>query len=159
MIYAIEAVGLDRVKFGRAIKPVTRLKKLSTGSPVPLKLLAVAEWPDDHEIMIHDAFRDFRICGEWFDVCPIVAEFLSTFMCSKRSDDDKYWSCMEILSGLVPGRKPGPLTSAEKMRRYRARLGDEYRKRDRDRKRRKKTDRKLTHPLPSVTIPLPQQMR
>ncbi len=36
MIYAIEAVGLERVKFGKAINPAVRLKELSTGSPVPL---------------------------------------------------------------------------------------------------------------------------
>ena len=144
MIYAIEAVGLDRVKFGRAADPDERLRALSTGSPVPLKILAVAEWPDDHETIIHDAFRDFRVCGEWFDVRPIVAEFIAIFVCLERSYDDKYWACMEILAELVPGRKPGPLTDAEKMRRYRRRSGDEYRKRERDRMRRKRQSEALT---------------
>lgn len=140
MIYAIEAVGLDRVKFGRARNPASRIKELSTGSPVPLRMAGAEQWPDDHEALIHDIFSDFRTCDEWFDIKEIVGDFIHAFSCPNVSFDDRYLSCMKILWGgaLPKVRKGGALTNAERVKRYREKRGDAYREENKLRMREKR---------------------
>ena len=154
MIYAIEAVGLDRVKFGRAKNPRSRLGAFATGSPVPLRLIAVAEWPDDHERIIHDAFSTSRAGGEWFHMTYPVEEFIQTLICPNSTFSEKYWACMDILaeasppssSGRTAGLEPanggsnpsgGAMTQAEKQKAYRERHKDRVREADRLRKRKR----------------------
>ena len=140
MIYAIEAVGSGRVKFGRAIDPPNRLGELSTGSPYPLRLLGSAEWPDDHEALIHETFRDFRVCGEWFEIDRDVKRFLEIFSCPITSADDKYVACMKLLFGAAPQKLPRSraLTNAERVKRYRQKRGDAYREENKLRMRAKR---------------------
>lgn len=97
MIYAIEAVGLDRVKFGRAKNPASRIRELSTGSPVPLRLVAAVGWHDEKERFIHAAFAEFRLAGEWFSMTGRVSELVRTMMSRDMSEEDKYVAC----SGLI----------------------------------------------------------
>lgn len=106
MIYAIEAIGLDRVKFGRAKNPKNRLDAFATGSPVPLRLLAVAEWPDDHEWIIHDAFSTSRAGGEWFHMTYPVGEFVQTLICPNSTFSEKYRACMDILAEAKSANPP-----------------------------------------------------
>lgn len=100
MIYAIEAVGLNAVKFGKAKNPAYRLKELQTGSPFPLKLLAAVDWHDEKEKMLHRALAPARRCGEWFDASPDVEEFVNTMMCPNSTELQKYDTCMGMLDEI-----------------------------------------------------------
>ncbi len=68
--YFIEAVGLDKIKIGRARDVAKRLATLQTGSAVPLKLLATTDTIPEREL--HRRFRSQRISGEWFRKCDEI---------------------------------------------------------------------------------------
>ena len=53
-------------KVGHARNPRKRLALLQTGSPEPLKLLAVIDAPRHVEREIHELFAADRLHGEWF---------------------------------------------------------------------------------------------
>ena len=108
MIYAIEAVTCDGsheggehklgfIKFGRANNPAARLKELATGSPHRLFLVASEYWPDEIEGIIHRAFADYRVNGEWFSPSGRVEEFLITMCCPEGGGDAKFTACMSVL--------------------------------------------------------------
>ena len=109
MIYAIEATGSRGkcphgaphpgcIKFGKAKNARARVKVLATASPFPLRLRAAMDWPDETERLIHDAFADLRMHGEWFYPDEYLASFVSTMMCHHgASDGEKYDVCMRIL--------------------------------------------------------------
>ena len=108
MIYAIEAVGSGMVKFGRAKNPKNRLKELSTGSPHPLRLLAMANWNDDVERLIHAAFRHLRVNGEWFKEDDHVKMFIAYMMENPHgvpnyAKESRYGICMQILVEMLTG--------------------------------------------------------
>ena len=126
MIYVIEAIGLDRVKFGRASNPESRTRELSTGLAYPLRLLAAVDWPDKVESMIHRAFADHRVNGEWFTISVEIEEFIEALI-MPSAFIDRHGICMSILSDVRPReRKSGPLTPAERQKRHRDKLGDAY---------------------------------
>lgn len=102
MIYAIEAIGLDRVKFGRAKNPDARFRVLSTGSPVPLDLIIVAPWPDHYEGVIHRAFADERITGEWFMITKRVERFCHAMGMPGVSDRERLEMSMAVLESVAP---------------------------------------------------------
>lgn len=54
------------VKIGSARSPTNRLRGLSTGSPVPLELMAVMPGFPADEAEIHRRFKANRERGEWF---------------------------------------------------------------------------------------------
>jgi hypothetical protein len=62
--YALEAVGLDRVKIGRTRNVVARALELQVGCPAPLRLIGFS--PNDIERSLHARLRSYRIQGEWF---------------------------------------------------------------------------------------------
>ena len=108
MIYAIEAVTCDGnheagehklgfIKFGRAKNPDARLKELATGSPYRLSLVAKEYWPDEIEGIIHRAFANRRVNGEWFKPSGRVEEFLMTMCCPESGGDIKFTACMSVL--------------------------------------------------------------
>jgi excisionase family DNA binding protein len=69
-LYAIAAVGVQRVKIGIATDPGVRMTSLRTASPVPLHLHS-ATWHRDPltvERDVHTRLRHARLHGEWFDM-------------------------------------------------------------------------------------------
>lgn len=65
--YFIRAERSGLIKIGCASDPVARLRGLATGSPEPLRLLAI--WRDggrEAERQMHELFASFRSHGEWF---------------------------------------------------------------------------------------------
>ena len=56
------------------------------------------DWPDDMERVIHDAFADLRLNGEWFRPDTYMSSFVSTMMCHHgASDSEKHHICLGIL--------------------------------------------------------------
>lgn len=115
MIYAMEAHGSQGrctkdsyttglVKFGKANDPKARVKVLATGCPHELKLLAYCDWPDEIERLIHAAFKDQRLHGEWFVPDDWMKSFVSTMMCPNgASDEQKLGACMQLLAERLTG--------------------------------------------------------
>lgn len=66
MIYAIQAVGTQFIKFGRANSVSRRLSQIETGCPLELNVLAVADWHDGIEKSIHQYLDQHWERGEWF---------------------------------------------------------------------------------------------
>jgi hypothetical protein len=82
MIYAIECVGADYIKFGwsctyafcngssREKSAVRRRNQLQTGCPFVLRVILVAVWPDSEDLQreaeIHNYLAPDRARGEWF---------------------------------------------------------------------------------------------
>lgn len=63
-VYFVQAVCGGPVKIGKTTKPMSeRLSALQTGSPVPLKVLAVRK---ASERRLHQKFFEYRLSGEWF---------------------------------------------------------------------------------------------
>lgn len=79
MIYAIEAVGTEYVKFGIAQNLKRRLVFLQVGCPLELRNIASANWPDSEEDAIHFFLADKRLRGEWFsksDETRLVVQYM-----------------------------------------------------------------------------------
>ena len=72
MIYAIEAVGSEFIKFGVSgfQSPGHRLGQLQTGCPYELVVRATASWPDREEFRIHRYLQELHVRGEWFRFGP-----------------------------------------------------------------------------------------
>ena len=72
MIYAIGSGDPHRkfqyfVKLGKAQDPQKRLNDLQVGCPRSLELLATIDLDDKDELFVHEAFKNLRVRGEWFD--------------------------------------------------------------------------------------------
>ena len=80
MIYAIEALGLSFIKFGRTQNIEHRLTSLQIGCPVQLAVLATADWPNESEYVIHQLLADRRGLGEWFGVCDPVTRIVNQML-------------------------------------------------------------------------------
>ncbi len=76
--YAIEAIGQDRVKIGKATDVVKRLETLQIGCPT--ELLITHTHVGDIEADIHKVIRSKWIGGEWFSLDPEVRAVISTRM-------------------------------------------------------------------------------
>lgn len=66
MIYAIQAVGTEYIKFGIATNLAHRLCILQVGCPFDLIIVASCAWFDSDEARIHMHLSDRRVRGEWF---------------------------------------------------------------------------------------------
>lgn len=75
-VYFIEAVGLDLIKIGFALRLSERIAELQTASPVPLRLLGSVLGGRDLERFYHDCFADQRVKGEWFRRCPELDRYI-----------------------------------------------------------------------------------
>jgi len=74
-IYVIGA-GRGPVKIGWTTNLKSRLVKLQTGSPVKLRLLALAPGNRVDEARLHQLFAADRLTGEWFNRSSAVAKFM-----------------------------------------------------------------------------------
>lgn len=76
-VYFIEAVGLCRVKIGKAIDPENRIAQLQTGSPVPLRLIGKTAGGHPLERKLHEEFHGARIDGgEWFHLTKELRSYI-----------------------------------------------------------------------------------
>lgn len=67
MTYLIEAPGLG-LKVGLALNPEKRIRDLSTGSPVELRLLGTIPGGRAIESLIHEAMADRKLRAEWYSL-------------------------------------------------------------------------------------------
>jgi len=81
--YFILARTLGRVKIGKALDPEKRLTELQTGAPEELELLlCLPNKPPFEESQLHQRFKNYRVCGEWFE----YRHDLKLFVCNKIQD-------------------------------------------------------------------------
>lgn len=76
----MRSAGVDIVKIGYTTKPWSRLSDVATRMPWPVELACFAYGTLDHEAMLHLAFADLRLRGEWFTWAgevPVVAKKLA----------------------------------------------------------------------------------
>jgi len=85
-VYILEAISTNRVKIGTSCKPKNRIEAIKTDCPFPLRLLLLLELPWEYELVLHHIFNEYRLHGEWFELCDPILEFINE--CLKRSDDD-----------------------------------------------------------------------
>lgn len=76
-VYFVEAVGTGRVKIGFSDNWRARVNDLQVGCPFPLRRLLVIPGTITLESEMHLRFRDHRIQGEWFTLCPEIEAFLA----------------------------------------------------------------------------------
>jgi hypothetical protein len=63
---------IGAIKIGAAHDPAARLKTLQCGSPIPIRLLAIADGCHEVEREYHRQFAAHRLHGEWFERCPEI---------------------------------------------------------------------------------------
>ncbi len=84
MLYAIEAIGLDRVKLGFTSSDVllaARLESIACGCPVDVRLIGVfRDGSREDEKELHDLLSDHRVRGEWFQLSSVWAEVGDCFV-------------------------------------------------------------------------------
>lgn len=74
----VDGVPVAPCKIGITSNVVHRLSSIQTGNPTRLHVISTIPLPDRDivraiEAEIHDHFYEFRLEGEWFDVCPVDA--------------------------------------------------------------------------------------
>lgn len=77
-VYFIEAVGLDRIKIGKADDVDRRLSQLKTGTPCELRLLKKLPGSVELERSFHSRFSSLRLNGEWFHAAQPLRNFIAS---------------------------------------------------------------------------------
>ena len=72
-LYVLQSAIGGPVKIGVSGCPDARATQLHTGSPFPLRVIRVYHEKGGFESAVHDAFRDWKLHGEWFDPSVIEA--------------------------------------------------------------------------------------
>ncbi len=75
-VYIVQCTGTDRVKIGFSAQPYLRLKKLSTSSPYPLRLVKSVAGDYKTEREFHRHFAEYRRHGEWFEFTDEMLYFM-----------------------------------------------------------------------------------
>lgn len=76
-LYFIWAPEAERIKIGRTRDVANRLRDLSTGSPVPLRLLGAVPCPSKtEEFRVHMLWMDHWSHGEWFRRSPELWDWI-----------------------------------------------------------------------------------
>jgi hypothetical protein len=76
-VYFIESTGNGRIKIGFTTGDVeTRRRALQTGSPEPLRVLAMIQGDEKLERRLHVRFAADRIVGEWFTPSDALVSFV-----------------------------------------------------------------------------------
>lgn len=90
VIYVIGESPTGKVKIGVSDEPWKRLKGIQTGNPGTLGILATFPGDRGTEKHIHNAFRDYRLSGEWFDLNGrnVVDEVSLLLGCDARAVTD-----------------------------------------------------------------------
>lgn len=75
-VYFIEAVGLSRLKIGYSDDPEKRLRQLTTGSPVSLRIHARMPGNQTMEKEIQSRFSHLKVDNEWFHFTDEIREYI-----------------------------------------------------------------------------------
>ena len=78
-VYLIGNKALGHVKIGTSADPESRMAELQPGSSVKLKILAKIPGDRRKEWNLHIAFREWRLCGEWFEVTDSNLEMFKEY--------------------------------------------------------------------------------
>src|SRR5690554_5965022 len=74
-VYFVYSEAQGAIKVGYASDATTRLTKLQTGNPDRLEMYVLVRASYPCERLIHEAFSDDRIVGEWFRATPKLQSF------------------------------------------------------------------------------------
>jgi hypothetical protein len=85
----------DRYKIGFSNDPKKRAVRLQTGCPFPIEVLAEIDADHDLELVLHQWFDRFRVCGEWFELPDAVIKWLKG---ATEQDVLRVQSCLILLS-------------------------------------------------------------
>lgn len=66
----------DRIKIGRTVNVVSRLRGMQTSTANPLTVLATFLTADSVESALHGRFKAARIRGEWYRPVPELLDFI-----------------------------------------------------------------------------------
>lgn len=77
-IYFIEAVGLELIKIGYALRVLERFRSMLTASPCRLSLLGTIPGGPQREALIHAQIAAHVSHGEWFHKSPEVMALVAT---------------------------------------------------------------------------------
>ncbi len=72
----------NSIKIGKTVNLHARLKKLQTGSPVRLRVLAYIEGGADLELEYHSRFAKDRVHGEWFRKSDAIMDEIKRILSS-----------------------------------------------------------------------------
>jgi hypothetical protein len=83
-VYAISNPSINLIKIGLTRNPKTRIRgiELTSGSHVDIVGVVQVQDPSKIESLIHDAFGDCKVIGEWFRCSPEDAEGALRKICS-----------------------------------------------------------------------------
>jgi hypothetical protein len=65
----------DHIKIGKSNNPWKRFDSLQTGSPAPLKMLAIMPGDIETEEELHERFSELSVRGEWFRATSELIRF------------------------------------------------------------------------------------
>lgn len=77
-VYFIEALGLNKIKIGFSDNPERRISQLTTGSPVPLKLITKIPGSIQLERELQARFEPIRFDKEWFYATKELMAFIAS---------------------------------------------------------------------------------
>lgn len=123
LVYVVQSIGGGPVKIGASTTKglAARLGSLQSGSPLPLRLLLIAEQsgkePPTRENEVHRRLRSERLHLEWFDNSRPVIEYLLSVLNTRRNlvASDAKLKLFERVCGEnlpEPLRAPGRLVLA-----------------------------------------------
>jgi hypothetical protein len=76
LVYFAQGEGIERVKIGATRDPKRRLRELQAYSPVPLQMIVTFYGGTYSESLLHQAFSEYRLWGEWFEFASEMKDFL-----------------------------------------------------------------------------------
>ena len=106
-VYFIQSGSDGPIKIGTAVDPRERLRKLQMGSPVRLRLLAIAQGVG-LEKRLHRQFRDLRGLGEWFEPGKALLDWIGENALSSTRQprmEERLYRCFACGHNYTAGRK------------------------------------------------------
>jgi Meiotically up-regulated gene 113 len=92
-VYFLQAQHGGPVKIGFTQDLVCRMQTLGTGSPSPLRVLAVAaEGTPDMEADLHAAFAAARLHGEWFHLTEDLVDYIAMLSTRHYERSTEQWA-------------------------------------------------------------------
>lgn len=80
-VYFIRVIGKDWIKIGFSKDPESRMVRLRCGQPYDLEIMATMPGGELHEALLHEAFREELIRGEWFTLSDRLRAFIEQIKC------------------------------------------------------------------------------
>lgn len=79
MVYFAQALDGGPIKIGYATDPSSRLSRLQTSSPAPLRLIRSLPGERETEAALHRRFAHLRVHREWFRADDELIRFIAEF--------------------------------------------------------------------------------